>query len=814
MKPAESIRLWQRVWEVYARRLRESPAAIDCLQALNIADRQVLEHFHAGYSDGTLPGMLPKAGDLRDALRAKGLLNRAGEEALFGNLVVPVYTAGGAITGFCGVHPGNGSMPKEVLIPATVAGLVRGALAKSQGRLFATNRVIDAFALWQAGFTNVVMVAGGSASLTELQRLVRDNDCREVYLCFSIDKAGKLLGEQIMQALEEDHAVWAASAQWPPGTNGASDFFQRHRTEEFEALLPKPPPASKPADQAPGMAIAETPEGLDACLDGRRYELRAIQKPGPSRLKATVRAVADHGRFVVETVDFYYSRSRRVIMAEAARLFNQTLEIIQEDFSSLTVALENYVQRQAKDGQSHPRTVRPEDEAEGVKLGRAPDLAGEIVRDIGRLGLIGEETNKLLAYLVMTSRKLPEPLALLIVSGSGAGKSHLQDTVLSLCPEEDLVKLTSLTDQALFYRGAESLRHKVLALEEHAGAKGADYAIRNLLSARKLVIETTVKNALTGRLETQVNTVHGPTAVFQTTTSPHTDAETRSRFVLVSVDESAAQTRAILERQRQVHTLAGLRHRQDRDRILRRHHAFQRLLRQVLVINPFEPLLSYPTEHLLVRRDQPKYLQLILAVAFLHQLQRPLRHDQDLGDYVEATLEDVAIANELAHQVFGNSLADLSQPGRDLLVLIENFVRHKAASGADDKETFSRRELREFIHWGDTRLRTHLKELVELEYLATLSGRFGVTYRYRLLSRPSQIAGRFLPGLKSVEQLRTEARLAGVWSHLAPTAHVEKCEVAAAPSQAVPDACERITQTSQPCSGGQVLPPHALSEES
>ena len=94
----------------------------------------------------------------------------------------------------------------------------------------------------------------------------------------------------------------------------------------------------------------------------------------------------------------------------------------------------------------------------------------------------------------------------------------------------------------------------------------------------------------------------------------------------------------------------SLRRRQNRERILRRHHAFQRLLRPVPVINPFEPLLSYPDEHLLVRRDHPKYLQLILAVAFLHQMQRPLRQDPELGDYVEATLEDMAMANGLAHR--------------------------------------------------------------------------------------------------------------------------------------------------------------------
>ena len=807
MKAAESIRLWQRVSEVYMRHLRESAAAAACLQALNIADRLMLEHFQAGYSDGSLPKLLSTTGELQESLRAKGLLNSIGEETLSGCLVLPILGAGAAINGFCGVKPCTGSTPEQIVVPRAVQGLIRGALLKGGSRLYITSRVLDVFALWLAGFRNVVMLPAALAGVPELERLISQNGYRQIYLCPSDDPPEKLAADQVRQTLLQRGTVSAAIVNWPPGISGAQQFFLSHKADDLEALLPKPAPQAGIATNAPTPSITETPDGMNACFEGRHYELRAIQKPGPGRLRATVRALGEHGRFVVETVDFYYSRSRRGFMSESARLFHQTMDVVEGDVSRMTDEVERYVQRHAPDGQSRLRTVDESERAEGIRLGRAADLVGEIVRDIGSLGTIGEETNKLLGYLVMTSRKLPDPLALLILSGSGAGKSHLQDTVLALCPEEDLVKLTSLTDQALFYRGEDSLRHKVLALEELAGAKGADYAIRNLISARKLVIETTVKNPLTGKLETQVNTVHGPTAVFQTTTSPQTDAETRSRFILVSVDESPAQTRAILQRQRQVHTLEGLRQRQARERILRRHHAFQRLLRQLPVINPFEPLLSYPDEHLLVRRDQPKYLQLILTVAFLHQMQRPLRHDPDLGDYVEATLDDIAIANEVAHQVFGNSLADLSKPGRDLLTLIEEFIQHKAASAADDKETFSRRELREAIHWGDTRLRVHLRELVDLEHVAPLNGRHGLTYHYRLLSRAGLGTGRFLAGLKSVEQLRHDASFAGLSSHFAPTSHIENREVAAGLNGENPAACEDHPETSHPVSRAQVLPP-------
>ncbi len=97
-------------------------------------------------------------------------------------------------------------------------------------------------------------------------------------------------------------------------------------------------------------------------------------------------------------------------------------------------------------------------------------------------------------------------------------------------------------------------------------------------------------------------------------------------------------------------------------------------------------MLSYPDESLLVRRDQPKYLNLILAVTFLYQLQRPVQNDAELGDYIETTLDDIAIANELAHELFGHSLDDLSRPGRELLRLIVR-ARPAASRGEQDRPT-------------------------------------------------------------------------------------------------------------------------------
>jgi len=786
LKPEDAEALLRRVVKFYVRTLRKDAGGLSYLKQRNLTDAAMLEVFQIGYSNGSLLRALPKSGDLIRNLKTLGVLNAKGQEHFRGCVTVPIFDAAGKVSGIYGRRV-NDAEPRHLYLPGPHRGVFNGAAAKASQSLFITEAIFDALSLWQAGQRNVIALYGANGWTDDHAQLLKDNGTTEIYLALDNDQAGeeataKLKGEILPPLVKQIHVV-----KWPEGVKDANDFFLSRSPADFQKQCLAPLAPVKPDEEARREAplsadtVCMTPDGFTASYGGRRYELRAIEQQKQARLRATVKAVGPEHRFHIDTVDFYLSRSRRMFISEAARLFRETVEIIEADVNRLISQVEAYAQKQLEDRQSLAVLVSDTDKAEALKLGRHPDLAGEILRDMEKLGLIGEAGNKLIGYLTMTSRKMPDPLALLTLSGSGSGKSHLQDTILCLCPDEELIKLTSLTDRALFYKGEDSLRHKVLAVEELAGAQGADYAIRNLISAKKLVIESTIKNPLTGKLETQVNTVNGPTAVFQTTTNPRTDAETRSRFVVISVDESPEQTRAILAAQRQSHTREGWRLRLAREAILKRHQSFQRLLKPLKVINPFEPLLDYPEGHLAVRRDQPKYLNLILAVTFLYQLQRPVQHDAELGDYIETTLDDIAIANELAHQLFGHSLDDLSRPGRELLRLIADYMAQKGgsatgkmASGATT--TFNRRELREAFKWGDTRLRTHLDELVEMEYVVPLSGRFGQTYQYRLVYEPTDEPGRFLSGLKSVEQLRKEAQLvgqcgthlAGVLPHLAP----------------------------------------------
>jgi len=692
-----------------------------------------------------------------------------------GRVTVPIFDAQGNVCGLYArnIHPCEPG-ERHRYLAGPHRGVFNGACAKTSQTLLLAESIFDAMALWAAGFRNVVALYGTDGWTADHQKLIEENGTTEIYLCLDQDEAGKQAAERLREKLS---GVMKAvhGVKWPEGVKDACDFFLSRSATDFESLLkaanPQTEQKSEVTAQLGDEEITMTAEGFAAVYGSRRYELFAVEKPSPAKLKATIKAVASSAangngtRFHIDGVDFYLNRSRRGFITEAARLFRDTPEVIEADLNRLTVQVQSYAAKRLEEKMPRVTLVSEGDRAEGLKLGRAEDLVLEILSDAKKLGVVGESVPVLLDYLGVTSRKLDDPLAIHILSSSGAGKSFLLDAILSLCPPEDLIRVTSLSDKALFYKGENSLVHKVLAIEEVAGALGARYAIRSLISEKILKSETTIKNPLTGKMETQVSVVYGPPSVFETTTDPDTDEETRSRFIIQTVDESVEQTRAILAAQRNSHTREGWERKLARGAILARHHAFQRLLRPLRVIDPFEPLLGYGDGRLLFRRDHPKYLNLILVIAFMFQMQRPIKQSATIGEHIEVTLDDIALANELALELFGHSLDDLSPPSRELLRLICEYVRRRAVElGIDPaKVEFHRRELRQELKWSETQLRRYLRALVEMEYLVPVAGRHGRLYCYRLLYDGKENDDcRHLPGLKSVEQIRLEAIARGI----------------------------------------------------
>ena len=433
------------------------------------------------------------------------------------------------------------------------------------------------------------------------------------------------------------------------------------------------------------------------------------------------------------------------------------------------------VRRELEPEGDGPPALTPEEEREALELLRDPELLSRIVSDFHRAGVVGEETNTLTGYLAATSRKLDDPLAVIVQSSSAAGKSSLLEAILEMIPPEERVAYSAMTGQSLFYMGESDLAHKVLAVAEEEGAERASYALKLLQSEGELTIASTGKDPSSGRLVTHEYRVEGPVAIFLTTTAADVDEELLNRCLVLSVSESREQTRAIHRIQRERRTLDGLAARRAKREVIRRHRNAQRLLRPLAVVNPYAHHLTFLDTRTRTRRDHEKYLTLIDTIALVHQHQRPVKmHRSGTGEeirYVEVELSDVEAANRLAAEVLGTSLDELPPQTRRLLDLLEAHVAARAEElGVEhDQVRFTRREIRQALAWSDTQLKVHLARLVDLEYLAVqpATGRGG-RYTYELLYRGEGRDGeRFVLGLLDVETLRAHAGEAGT-SHYDP----------------------------------------------
>ena len=476
--------------------------------------------------------------------------------------------------------------------------------------------------------------------------------------------------------------------------------------------------------------------------EGVTYQAR-VHSLQLGRLRATVKATKGDA-FHVDTIDLYASRSRSEYARRAGKLLGMEPEPVEAALLAFVVLAEQAAEANATESEPSAPVVSEAERVEALALLRCRDLLDQAARDIDALGYVGEEVNKRLLYLVAVSRKLEDPLSAIVLSQSGAGKSGLTEVIERLCPPEDVVLLTRLTPQSLYYTEPGFLDRKLVIVEERYGSIEADYSIRVLQSRKKLIAAAPVKDPQTGNMRTKVFTVEARAAFIEATTASSVNHENATRCFELMMDETEAQTRRIHERQRLLRTGRGVELRKEAAAITRRHWNAQRLLEPLPVVIPFADRLSFPSSWMRTRRDHARFLNLIEVSAFLHQHQR----ERTAESAIVASLADYEVAYGLAGEVLRETLCDLKRPLREALQRIQEL----AVKG---EGSVTRREVREALAVPDSTVRRWLADLVELEYLVASDGGkggAGKTTRYQLVSRDAK--DELVIGLLSPAELR------------------------------------------------------------
>ena len=373
------------------------------------------------------------------------------------------------------------------------------------------------------------------------------------------------------------------------------------------------------------------------------------------------------------------------------------------------------------------RILNKQQKEAALKYLKAPKLLKRTNEDIGKSGMIGEEVNRLLMYLVFTSRLRENPLNIICLGASGTGKTHLQEKVAELIPENDIIDATALSDNALYYFDRKALKHKLIVIEDMDGAENVLYQLRELMSKKKLSKQVVIKDSK-GNMRTIQTQTEGPICVTGTTTQERIYEDNANRSLLLYLDGSKKHQEKIMDYQRSLS--AGKINSVLEKETKELFKDMQSLLLPVAVRNPYAEQLKIPQEVFKPLRSNAHYLQFIECITFYHQYQREVKTNEQTGEqFIETNFEDIAAANALLKDVLLTKADELSGACRKFFEVLKHHLKQ------EKKQSFYAKELRSNMRISYPTLKRHLLQLSINGYIKIVGGdKFRKGYEYEIVN--------------------------------------------------------------------------------
>jgi hypothetical protein len=174
-------------------------------------------------------------------------------------------------------------------------------------------------------------------------------------------------------------------------------------------------PALDRPSPAPLVSPRTTPSSdeVTLTLGDRQWRIRGLAKDaGLEALKVKLLVSREGAGFHVDTLELYAARQRQQYATLAAQELCVDEQVIKRDLGMVLLRLEELQEHAAKktaDDKSPRPKLSDEERHAALALLRDPRLVERILDDFDRLGVVGERTNKPVAYLAATSRLRDEP---------------------------------------------------------------------------------------------------------------------------------------------------------------------------------------------------------------------------------------------------------------------------------------------------------------------------------------------------------------------------------------------------------------------
>lgn len=426
---------------------------------------------------------------------------------------------------------------------------------------------------------------------------------------------------------------------------------------------------------------------------------------------------------VRHNLDLYNETQVEKLIRKTARKLEIGSSLIEASLNELIELLEQYRLKeiQKQDIKPKKKQLTKTEKEQALKLLQSKNLLKTTNELIGKSGIVGEEVNRLIMYLIMSSRKRNQPLHIISLGASGTGKTHLQESIGKLIPDDERIEITTLSENAFYYFGQQELRNKLILIEDLDGITGALYPLRELQSKKRISKTIAFKNTK-GETRTAHIVVEGPISVAGCTTKESIYEDNANRSFLIYLDESENQDKKIMQYQRLLS--AGKINEEEQEQAKRLLQNSQQLLKNIKIINPFAEHLAIPKEVLKKRRTNAHYLQFIELITYYHQHQRKEKADQETGEiYIETTIEDIKNANELIKEILLRKADILTGNSRNKLELLKSKLQHK---------DFTNQQVRNLLRVSKTTAQRYLNAWIDANIITKIKNKEKQTYYYKI----------------------------------------------------------------------------------
>ena len=647
----------------------------------------------------------------KEVAQILGLLNDKENNRFWERIIFPI-TRGKRVIYLQGRAVGQGSRAKFINMHGE-APLFNADVITKADTVYLTEGIPDCLSLLSHGYDNAVAVLGAGSLVSKVAKQFED---RSVVIIFDSDKAGSSGAESAAETLEASGA--RCSIVTLPDGQDLSDYLKGggkdlkgkdRRNEVVRGTRRKNKSGSNDRSRRTDSSsyddgVGNNREGDDRegsgddsreSIDTTEREkivtyLRSEQnllvfgygdvgssgkfdciinisnvEERKSTLKVHLQIELPSTKSYGGIVDLGSIRARANFAKELAEHFKTIQEI---DFKIILNDVATGVRAQIETRkQEKIRTkehvMSEHEKQEAIEFLRSDRLLFKIKNALTEQNVIGEDVNKLLLYLIFTSRIMKKPVSCVIKGLSSSGKTHLMKQTMTLIPPEGKHVMQDATAKAFHYLEEDALMHKMIVIGEMHGSEDSSYTIREAqdgIGSGDLIILTVEKDPDSNQMVTREKRVKGPCGFITSTTNPelHPENETRNFSLFVQVNDEKVRTtgQVLVNKYTRKSTLLS-------DDELKVYHNAQRCLQYgVSVLIPYVGFVldRFPTSPIRVMRDRERFFTIIETIALIHQFQRDMHVDEETGErWIDSTVEDYHTALILLDEILMETLYEL-----------------------------------------------------------------------------------------------------------------------------------------------------------